>query len=49
MFESRISAEAKAPGKPEKNTVSSCSCDMEGHAKKNVERYGERANKTTEL
>ena len=54
MFESRISAgameklpDAKAPGKPETNTVSSWSCDMEGHAKKCVERYCEHANKTT--
>ena len=55
MFESRISAgaleklpEARAPGKPETNTVPSWSCDMEGHAKKCVERYCELANKTTE-
>ena len=55
MFESRISAgameklpEAKAPGKSVTNTTSSWSCDMEGHAKKRVERYCECANKTSE-
>ena len=55
MFEYRISAlamkklpDAKAPGKPETNTISSWSYDMEGHAKKYVERYCELANKTTE-
>ena len=55
MFESRISAgameklpEAKAPGESETNTISSCSYDMEGHAKKRVERYCELVNKTTE-
>ena len=52
MFESGISAgameklpEAKAPGKPETNTISTWSCHMEGHAKK---WYCELANKTTE-
>ena len=29
-------------------SISSCSCDMEGHAKKCVERYCELANKTTQ-
>ena len=54
-MKSRISAgamenlpEAKAPGKPETNTISSWSYDMEGHAKKLVERYCELANETTE-
>ena len=52
MFESRISAggldklpDAKAPGKSETNTISPCSYDMEGHAKKCVDRYCELANK----
>ena len=46
MFESRISAGAKeklptrASGKPDE-TIYSCSYDMEGHAKKCVERYCE--------
>ena len=55
MFESRISAgameklpEGKAPGKPETNTISSWSYDMEGHAKKCVEQCCELANKTTQ-
>ena len=49
MFESRISA-----GAPEKipcsenQRISSRSYDMEGHAKKCVERYCELANKTTQ-
>ena len=54
MFESRISAsateklsETKATGKPDAETISSWSYDMEGHAKKCVERYCELANKTT--
>ena len=45
-FESRISAgtteklpETKATGKPDAETVSSWSYDMESHAKKCVERY----------
>ena len=42
MFESRISA-----GKPDTD-ISSWSKDMEGHAKKCVERYCELANKTTQ-
>ena len=37
----------EAPGKPNAN-ISSWSCDMEGHAKKCVERYCELANKTTQ-
>ena len=52
MFESGISAgaveklpEAKAPGKPDAETISSWSYDMEGHAKKCVERYCELATK----
>ena len=54
MFKSWISAgameklpEAKAPGKPETNTISSWSSDMEGHAKKCVEGFCELSNKTT--
>ena len=54
-FESRISAgttenllETKATGKPAAETISSWSYDMEGHAKKCVERYSELTNKTTE-
>ena len=50
MFESWNSAGAieKLPstGKPDAN-ISSWSCDMEGHAKKCVERYCELANTTT--
>ena len=38
----------KATVKPDAETISSRSCDMEGHAKKCVERYCELANKTTE-
>ena len=54
MFESRISAGAKeklstrAPRKPDAETISSWFYDMEGHAKKCVERYCELANKTTQ-
>ena len=54
MFESRISAGAKeklptrASGKLDAETLSSWSCDMEGHAKKCVERYCEFAKKTTQ-
>ena len=54
MFESRISAGAKeklptrASGKLDVETISSRSCDMEGHAKKCVERYCELENKTTQ-
>ena len=51
MFESRMSAGGmgKLPcsGKLEAN-ISSWSYDMEGHAKKCVERYCELANKTTQ-
>ena len=49
MFESRISAGAteKLPYS-ENLSVSSWSYDMEGHAKKCVERYCELANKTTQ-
>ena len=49
MFESRISAERteKLPYS-ENFRISSWSCDMEGHAKKCVERYGELASKTTQ-
>ena len=54
MFESRISPGAKeklptrASGKPDPETISSWSYDMEGHAKKCVERYCEFANQTTQ-
>ena len=55
MFESRFSAgatekmsETKATGKPDAETISSWSYDMEGHAKKCVEGYCELANKITE-
>ena len=49
MFESRISAERteKLPYS-ENLSISSSSYDMEGHAKKCVERYCELANKTTQ-
>ena len=52
MFESRISAgaqeklsETRASGKLDANIISSSSYDMEGHAKKCVERYCELAKK----
>ena len=54
MFESRISAGARenvptmASGKLGAEIISSWSYDMEGHAKKRVERYCELANKTTQ-
>ena len=54
MFESRISAGAKeklptmASGNLMQKTISSWSCDMEGHAKKCVEINCELANKTTQ-
>ena len=55
IFVSRISArateklpETKATGKPDAETVSSWSYDMESHAKTCVERYCELANKTTD-
>ena len=49
MFESRISAGRveKLPF-PQNLRISSWSYDMEGHAKKCVERYCELANKTTQ-
>ena len=50
MFESRMSAGGateKTPC-PENMFISSWSYDMEGHAKKCVERYCELANKTTQ-
>ena len=49
MFESRISAEQlkKLPCS-ENLSISSWSYDMEGHAKKCVERYCELANRTTD-
>ena len=51
MIESRISAGAKEKllvrdsGKPDAEIISSWSYDLEGHAKKCVERYCELANK----
>ena len=55
MFESGISAGAteklpqtSATEKPDAETISSWSYDIEGHAKKCVDRYCEFANKTTE-
>ena len=54
MFESRISAGAKeklptrASGKLDAEIISSWSYDIEGHAKKCVERYCELAYKTTQ-
>ena len=54
MFESRISAGAReklptrASGKPDAEIISSWSHDMEGRAKKYVERYYELVNKTTQ-
>ena len=52
MFESMISAgamgklpETQVTGKPDAETLSLCSCDMEGHAKKCVGRYCEVTNK----
>ena len=49
MFESRISAgrTEKLPF-PQNLRISSWSYDMEGHAKKCVERYCELANRTTQ-
>ena len=49
IFESRISAEGteKLPHS-ENLRISSWSCDVEGHAKKCMERYCELANKTTQ-
>ena len=49
MFESRISAgrTEKLPF-PQNVRISSWSCDMEGHAKRCVERYCELANRTTQ-
>ena len=49
MFESRISAgrTEKLPYS-ENLRISSWFCDMEGHAKKCMERYCELANKTTQ-
>ena len=49
MFNSRISAGATEKSSCSENLrISSWSCDMEGHAKKCVERYCELANKTTQ-
>ena len=48
LGESEKLREPKASGKPEPNIISTWSYDMEGHAKKCVERYCELANKTTE-
>ena len=49
MFESRISAGGtEKPPYSENFRISSWSYDMEGHAKKCVERYCELANRTTQ-
>ena len=54
MFESRISGgvkekrPARASGNPDAEIISSWFCDMEGHAKKCVERKCEFVNKTTQ-
>ena len=49
MFESRISAQATGKLPCSENLrISSWSYDMEGHAKKCVERYCELANRTTQ-
>ena len=49
MFDSRISAiRTEKPPYSENLRISSWSYDMEGHAKKCVERYCELANKTTQ-
>ena len=49
MFESRMSAGATEKRTCSKNLcISSWSCDMEGHAKRCVERYCELANRTTQ-
>ena len=48
MFESRISAGAEKLPFTQNIRISSWSYDMEGHAKKCVERYCELANKTTQ-
>ena len=49
MFESRISAGGTEELPCSENLrISSSSCDMEGHAKKCVERYCELANRTTQ-
>ena len=54
MIESKISVGAReklptrASGKPDAETIFSWSYDMEGHAKKCVERYCELAHKTTQ-
>ena len=49
MFESRISTGATEKLPCSQNlSISSWSCDMEGHAKKCVERYCELANRRTQ-
>ena len=49
MFESRISAEGTEKLPVSENLcISSWSYNMEGHAKKCVERYCELANRTTQ-
>ena len=40
--------ETRSSGKPDANIISSWSCDMEGHAKKCVERHCELAIKSTQ-
>ena len=41
-------SETEVAGKPDAVKISSWSYDMEGHAKKCVERYCELSNKTTQ-
>ena len=48
MFESRISARGEKLPFPQNLRISAWSYDMDGHAKKCVERYCELANKTTQ-
>ena len=54
MFESMIcsgateNSQKQSTEKLDDETISSCSYDMEGHAKKCVERYCELSNKTTQ-
>ena len=48
LLEPRKKLLTRASGRPDAETISSWSYDMEGHAKKCVERYCELANKTTQ-
>ena len=47
LLERKENLPTRASGKPDAETISSRSYDMEGHAKKCVERCCELANKTT--